>query len=118
MTPQEIIEFIFFPVVNEGCRVVAGEQWVRTGQGRVVEARVVNEVCRVVSGEGAHGAALCRHMGSCPFLAARRKNSALTRVDLDARMRTHLTKPVAPPPTHIPPPPEVDKAADLDVASQ
>lgn len=23
MTPQEIIEFIFFPVVNEGCRVVA-----------------------------------------------------------------------------------------------
>jgi enoyl-CoA hydratase/3-hydroxyacyl-CoA dehydrogenase len=23
MSPQEIIEFIFFPVVNEGCRVVA-----------------------------------------------------------------------------------------------
>jgi len=22
-TPQDIIEFIFFPVVNEGCRVVA-----------------------------------------------------------------------------------------------
>ena len=23
MSPQDIIEFIFFPVVNEGCRVVA-----------------------------------------------------------------------------------------------
>ena len=23
LSPQEIIEFIFFPVVNEGCRVVA-----------------------------------------------------------------------------------------------
>ena len=22
MTPQDIIEFIFFPVVNEGCRVI------------------------------------------------------------------------------------------------
>ena len=23
MSPQDIIEFIFFPVVNEGCRVIA-----------------------------------------------------------------------------------------------
>ena len=23
LTPQEIIEFVFFPVVNEGCRVIA-----------------------------------------------------------------------------------------------
>ena len=23
LSPQEIIEFIFFPVVNEGCRVIA-----------------------------------------------------------------------------------------------
>lgn len=28
MTPQEVIEFIFFPVVNEGCRVIAGA-WFR-----------------------------------------------------------------------------------------
>ena len=23
MSPQDIVEFIFFPVVNEGCRVIA-----------------------------------------------------------------------------------------------
>jgi hypothetical protein len=98
LTPQEVIEFIFFPVVNEGCRVIAGG-------------------CRRGGGEGGRGE------GGEGRGARRRGRAAAARAAAWARAFPrrarrsacpHLSNPPSPP---TPPEGIVEKPADLDVAT-